>query len=264
MTFIPKSLQTAPDFVARLSDISLVATDMDGTLTLDGRLTIALLESWERLGQVGVEVLIVTGRSAGWVNGLSHYFPIAGAIAENGGLFYKTGQEHPDYLVELEEISTHRQRLRGMFDQLCQDFPNLRESGDNAFRLTDWTFDVTGLSDAELDQLGDRCRQQGWSFTYSTVQCHIKPATQDKAEGLLTVLDRHFPHLTPDQVITVGDSPNDESLFDASRFPLSVGVANLRHYGDRLTHHPTVITTEAEVKGFCELVGAIVTAHTSG
>lgn len=263
MTDVPKSLRKEPNFLAQLSDISLIATDMDGTLTLNGRFTPALLEAWERLQQVGVDVLIVTGRSAGWVNALSHYFPVVGAIAENGGLYYPAGQEQPNYLVEIEAVSAHRQRLQQMFTQLVAEFPSLRESGDNAFRLTDWTFDVTGLSNSELVQLGDRCRQQGWSFTYSTVQCHIKPAQQDKANGLLTVLDRHFPSLTPKNVVTVGDSPNDESLFDASRFPLSVGVANLRHYGDRLAYHPTILTSEAEVNGFCELAEAIIAARTA-
>lgn len=263
MTFAPKSLQKEPNFLAQLSDISLIATDMDGTLTLNGQFTPALLEVWERLRQVGVEVLIVTGRSAGWVNALSHYFPVVGAIAENGGLYYPATQEQPDYLVEIGPIAPHRQRLQQMFTQLLTECPNLRESEDNAFRLTDWTFDVAELSDRELTQLGDRCRQQGWSFTYSTVQCHIKPVQQDKADGLLTVLERYFPGLTPKQVVTVGDSPNDESLFDASRFPLSVGVANLRHYGDRLRHHPTVLTSAAEVNGFCELAEAIIAAQTA-
>jgi HAD superfamily hydrolase (TIGR01484 family) len=260
MTFVPKSLRKEPNFLAQLSDISLIATDMDGTLTLEGRFTIALLDAWERLRQVGVEVLIVTGRSAGWVNALSHYFPIVGAIAENGGLYYPAGQEQPDFLVAIEAIPIHRQRLQQFFTQLQAEFPRLRESGDNAFRLTDWTFDVAGLSDAELTHLGDRCHQEGWSMTYSTVQVHIKLPQQDKADGLLTVLDRYFPGISPSRVVTVGDSPNDESLFDASRFPLSVGVANLAHYGDRLTHHPTVLTTRAEVNGFCELAEAIVQA----
>ena len=88
---------------------------------------------------------------------------------------------------------------------------------------------------------------------YSNVQCHIKPLTQDKAAGLLQVWRDRFPKYKPEQVLTVGDSPNDESLFDANYFPLSVGVANVLDYADQLTHHPAYITTAPEGEGFCEL-----------
>ncbi len=35
---------------------------------------------------------------------------------------------------------------------------------------------------------------------------------------------------SPEQILTVGDSPNDQTLFDPDRFPLSVGVANMLQY----------------------------------
>lgn len=71
-----------------LTNIRLVATDMDGTLTTDGKFTAALLQALEDLTAHGIKVLIVTGRSAGWVSGLVSYLPVAGPIAENGNLFY--------------------------------------------------------------------------------------------------------------------------------------------------------------------------------
>ena len=108
------------------------------------------------------------------------------------------------------------------------------------FRLTDWTFDVAGLSLETLQQLNALCQDRGWGFTYSTVQCHIKPLQQEKAVGLQAVLKTQFPSLAPDQIVTVGDSPNDQSLFDARIFPLSVGVANIRHYAEQMTHLPAL------------------------
>jgi hydroxymethylpyrimidine pyrophosphatase-like HAD family hydrolase len=59
---------------------------MDGTLTRSGRFSSALLQDLEVLALAGIPVVIVTGRSAGWVSGLLHYLPIVGAIAENGGI----------------------------------------------------------------------------------------------------------------------------------------------------------------------------------
>lgn len=259
------------DRLADLADqwkaVRLVATDMDGTLTQAGKFTPLLLRSLLALQQAGIAVVIVTGRSAGWVQGVVSYLPVRGAIAENGGLWLAGGDslgDSPgnslgdskaegdlDYLIPLGDH--HRDQLAAAFRHLQAEFPQIRESADNRFRLTDWTFDVQGLSLDDLTQMGDRCRELGWGFTYSAVQCHIKPMGQEKAIALQQVIQRQFPGLAPEQVVTVGDSPNDESLFDGDRFPLSVGVANVRHYADRLRYQPAFITAAAEAEGFGEL-----------
>ncbi|MBD1820933.1 HAD family phosphatase [Cyanobacteria bacterium FACHB-DQ100] len=248
-------LSSAPD----LQSIQLIATDMDGTLTISQKFTPQLLQVFDRLNQAGVAVLIVTGRSAGWVNGLVHYLPIVGAIAENGGLFYQG--ETQELLVPIADLKVHRQKLAEMFLELRSQFPQIQESSDNAFRLTDWTFDVAGLAVSDLNQLSLLCQKRGFGFTYSNVQCHIKRLQQDKAQGLLKVLSDRFPQYNLKQVATVGDSPNDESLFDASQFSMSIGVANIQHYQTQLKHLPTYITTQPEGMGFCEFADAVISVH---
>lgn len=235
-------------------DIRLIATDMDGTLTQKGKFSANLLHALEALRQAKIDVLIVTGRSAGWVNAVQSYLPITGAIAENGGLYYSNCSETAEFLTEIQDLNFHRQKLAETFRLLQSKFPQIQESSDNCFRLTDWTFDVAGLSISELETIDTICQQEGWGFTYSTVQCHIKPIEQNKASSLLQVLDKYFPQLITKQIITVGDSPNDESLFDRSVFPFSVGVANVLHYVDRLQYRPAYVTNLAESEGFCELV----------
>lgn len=246
-------LRSQPLSLLSTPTVRLIASDMDGTLTRSGKFTPALLQALSDLANAGIPVVIVTGRSAGWVSGIVSYLPVVGAISENGGLFYSANDPGPQLLVSIVDIPMHRQKLAQMFSELQAEIPQIRESADNRFRITDWTFDVEGLSKTQLDWLSDRCQQQGWSFTYSTVQCHIKPLGQDKAPALEWVLQHHFPTLNPTEILTVGDSPNDESLFDSDRFPLSVGVANIRHYLDRLRHQPSYVTQAEEAEGFCEL-----------
>lgn len=241
-----------------LGNIRLIATDMDGTLTREGKFSASLLQALEDLIAANIQVLIVTGRSAGWVNGLSSLLPVAGAIAENGGLFYPSKSEQLIALTPISELAKHRQHLALVFEELQTKFPQIKESSDNRFRITDWTFDVSSLSLDELQTLNHLCQQMGWGFTYSNVQCHIKPQGQEKAVGLLQVLREYFPSYSLDQVVTVGDSPNDESLFDRRYFPLSVGVANVLQYANQLQHQPTYITAAAEGEGFCELANYIL------
>jgi HAD superfamily hydrolase (TIGR01484 family) len=244
----------------KLKQVRLIATDMDGTLTHQGKFTANLLQALQELAIANIPVLIVTGRSAGWVNGLVSYLPVVGAIAENGGLAYFQ-PDISEMIVPIPNLAEHRQKLAQTFADLQTHFPHLQESSDNRFRLTDWTFDIQKLTEADLEFLSDRCQAQGWSFTYSTVQCHIKMLHQDKAIALTHVLQHYFPNLQPDQVLTVGDSPNDESLFNGDRFPLSVGVANVLHYRDRLTHQPAYVTHAAEAEGFCEVARMVIESN---
>ena len=205
-----------------LSNIRLIASDVDGTLTDNGKFSSDFISTLLDLQSSGIKVLLVTGRSAGWVSALVNYLPVAGAIAENGGVFLQPdGQQ--DLLSSIPNLSRHRILLENTFHHIKQLFPNLHPSADNQFRITDWTFDVNDLSTEDIQAISSQCQQMGWSFTYSNVQCHIKPSHQDKATGLMSVLKKYFPELNSQQVLTIGDSPNDEAMFNPDLFPISGG-----------------------------------------
>jgi HAD superfamily hydrolase (TIGR01484 family) len=240
----------------QLTDIRLVATDIDGTLTRDGKFTRELLESIDLLNTQGIKLLLVTGRSAGWVSAVNNYLPVTGAIAENGGVYFNSDGEF-DFITRIDRIETHREQLANRFWELQARYPQIQESIDNQFRITDWTFDLSGLSNLELVEIDRQCQAWGDSFTFSTIQCHIKPQHQAKGSAILQVVGQYFPEIKPTQIITVGDSPNDASMFDRSLFPNSVGVANIEHYTAQLSHHPHYITKLSEVAGFCELVNLL-------
>ena len=238
-------------------NIKLIASDMDGTLTQAERFNSQLFATLTKLAAAGVDVLITTGRSAGWVQAIATYLPVVGAIAENGGLLYWQGSVVPQLMTEID-IDQHRLQLSRVFELLQSKFPQLKESQDNRFRLTDWTFDVEGLSQNQLKQIEYICQSEGFGFTYSTIQCHIKSLHQDKAFGLSKVIPQYFPKLKIEEILTVGDSPNDESMFNQEQFPVSVGVANVLKYRDRLKYLPTYITSKYEGEGFCELAELII------
>ena len=238
-------------------DIRLIATDMDGTLTKSEKFDSNLFTALRRLADTGIEVLIVTGRSAGWVQAIANYLPVMGAISENGGLLYWNHDPQPHLISQINQAQ-HRQQLRQVFKLLKSKFPQIQESADNRFRLTDWTFDVADINQTELEQINYICQAEGYGFTYSTVQCHIKPLHQDKAIALNKIRQEYFSQLKPDEIVTIGDSPNDESLFNPEQFPLSVGVANILSYRDRLQYLPKYITNKFAGAGFCELAELVM------
>ncbi len=245
--------------------IDLIATDMDGTLTLDEKLTGDLLQALLDLQQAGITVLVTTGRSAGWVNGLAYYLPVAGAIAENGGLFYSPHLDPAGVLLSpIQDRVTHRHKLAEIFNQLKTEFPFIEEAADNAFRVTDWTYANPGFATDDLHRMKQICADAGWGFVYSNVQCHIKPWGQNKQTGLLEVLSKHLSiQRSPEQLITIGDSPNDDELFDPAVFPYSVGVANVVQYLADMQFTPGAIAAHPEQRGFLELAQLVLQRHAS-
>ncbi len=246
-------LNSLPLTAAKLKDIRSIATDIDGTLTSDNKFTPALLQAIDLINAKGMKLLLVTGRSAGWVSAINNYLPVAGAIAENGGVYFNNSGEY-DFITRIESIEVHREQLANRFWELQAKYPQIEESIDNQFRITDWTFDVASLTALELTDIAAQCDRWGYSFTFSTVQCHIKPLKQDKATGILWVLEQYFPEISPANIVTVGDSPNDASMFDRSLFPHSIGVANIHHYATELTHQPQYVTQLPEIAGFSEII----------
>ncbi|MEL6580176.1 MAG: HAD-IIB family hydrolase [Cyanobacteria bacterium J06621_12] len=238
-------------------NIRLIATDMDGTLTQGEKFSAELFQTLNQLSAAGIDVLVTTGRSAGWVQAIATYLPVVGAIAENGGLLY-WGQDPQPHLLGGMDIEHHRLELQRVFKLLQNKFTQIEESEDNRFRVTDWTFEVSNLSADELEKIEQICQSEGYGFTYSTIQCHIKPREQDKAYGLQQVIPQYFPDLKPEEIVTIGDSPNDESMFNQVEFPLSVGVANVAKYCDRLKYLPAYVTNKSEGAGFCELAELII------
>jgi HAD superfamily hydrolase (TIGR01484 family) len=245
--------------------IRLLASDMDGTMTANGKFSPELISSLERLRRHGIKVILITGRSAGWVSGLAAMLPISGAVAENGGIFFEpTETSRGRELTSMPHgVAQHRAALQAMFERLQANHPIIHEAPDNRFRITDWTYSVEGLDGPTLAGMARLCDEQGFDFTYSNVQCHILPRGQNKAQALLR-LTRDLPdfRFSTNEMVTLGDSPNDETMFDAALFPHSIGVANVLRYSQTIRHLPTYVTAGAEVAGFVETAEFLIGCST--
>jgi hydroxymethylpyrimidine pyrophosphatase-like HAD family hydrolase len=56
----------------------------------------------------------------------------------------------------------------------------------------------------------------------------------------------------------MGDSPNDAAMFDPASFPLSVGVANVRRFADRMPHRPRHVADAEGADGAIEVLSHIL------
>ena len=70
-----------------------IFTDIDDTLTSDGRLTADVYTMLEKLSASGIGVVPVTGRPAGWCDMIARFWPVRAVVGENGAFYFSYDHE---------------------------------------------------------------------------------------------------------------------------------------------------------------------------
>src|SRR6187551_93772 len=70
-----------------LAAIRGVFTDIDETVSTDGRLTAEAYGALEALKAAGFLVIPVTGRPAGWCDQICRFWPVDAVVGENGAFW---------------------------------------------------------------------------------------------------------------------------------------------------------------------------------
>jgi HAD superfamily hydrolase (TIGR01484 family) len=242
-----------------------ILCDVDDTLTHDGALVPAAYQAIVDARRAGLRVVPVTGRPAGWVEVMAALFPVDAAVAENGAI--AVVREGPRKLTHLywdgeAERQQQRPRLDAIVRDVLEQVPRARLADDNWLRRCDVAFDVgetQQLSREEIDQIVGRIRAAGARTLVSSVHAHAYFGDHDKASMLVRLgRERFAADLDGDrgEWLFVGDSPNDQAGF--AWFPVSVGVANVARYADRLSPPPAFVTPSEGGHGFAEMVKLIL------
>lgn len=242
-----------------IGSVKVVAADIDGTLTTGRTISVDTLKHAAQLQSHGCELVLVTGRSAGWGAGLSQYLPhITGVIAENGAvLLERFGTEVRPVILDANAADS-MPAVHEAIRETCERYPSAVLGLDNDFRLTDRTVEVSPDIDPEV--MASIADKHGCGYTYSTVHHHFCSSKLNKQTGLLAALPKlGFESINPRaQVITVGDSMNDQLLFDTDAFAATFGVRDILRWLPQLgSARPQFVTLANEGRGFNELAGLI-------
>ena len=232
----------AAELTSALKNVEIIATDVDDTLTINGILTSDVLKSIEYLNNAGKKVILVTGRSGGACTTLSQYLPVTMVIAENGGVIIRS---HDIKTVDLP--GDHNARLHKCFDSIHQSFPHIEQAQDNPFRLTDLSMDNRSIQKPDFDAIKSIAESYGFTVVVSSVQTHILSPLCSKGGTLKSIVN-------DSKTVTLGDSENDESMFNPGLFPLSVGVSNIDRYLGTMHYKPRWIMSKEQGYGFIEFV----------
>ena len=245
-------------------EVRTVFTDIDDTLTTSGKLSAQAYEALESLQRSGLRVIPVTGRPAGWCDHIARLWPVDGVIGENGALYMwrddATGKLHTRHLLEEDTRRRNSARLAAVREKILREVPGCAVASDQFCRQYDLAIDFCeDVPPLELDVIDCIVRimeNAGMTAKISSIHVNGWFGDYDKLSmARLMMQERYDIDLDDDaerhRCVFAGDSPNDAPMF--AYFPLSVGVANVLDFADRLPHPPRFITHRPSGAGFAEL-----------
>jgi HAD superfamily hydrolase (TIGR01484 family) len=263
----PRPIQEIPAQSCR--ELESFFTDIDDTITEDGLLIPESFGALWELSRAGLEVVVVTGRPAGWCDHIARMWPVAAVIGENGAFYYaydrKARRMNRRSLICEDERIEGRRRLERVRRRVLAEVPGCGIAADQPFRLVDLAVDFREDVDPPLgpEAVEAICRiaeEEGAVCKVSSIHVNCWYGSFDKLSGVRQFLsDRGRALADPGvkkRVLFSGDSPNDEPMF--RELPLTVAVANIREFLPRLSAPPTYITKESSARGFAEAVSIIL------
>jgi HAD superfamily hydrolase (TIGR01484 family) len=244
-----------------LSDVSFVLCDLDDTLTLDGILPATSYRALEDLGRKGRQVIIVTGRPAGWCDMIARMWPVAAVVGENGAFYFRYDRHAKRMLREFQRTADERQadqaRLAEIFGKIRAKYPHVRLAADQPYRISDYAVDfcedVAPLPLSTIDDIVRMFEADGATAKVSSIHVNAWIGDFSKLQMSLSLLQTFGidGEEARRRVAYAGDSPNDEPMF--TYFPLSVGVANIATFLPQMRFHPRWTTRQPGGLGFAEL-----------
>jgi HAD superfamily hydrolase (TIGR01484 family) len=254
--------------------IRLVLTDIDDTLTCEGRLPADAYRALEDLTAAGFIVAPVTGRPAGWCDLIARFWPVAGVVGENGALYFAYDQAARTmrrvFAASAAERAANRARLEAIRARVLAEVPGAAVSADQAYREADLAIDfcedvppldmdAVARIKAIFEEAGavakiSSIHVNGWFGQYDKLSM-TRQFARDIAGLDIDAQDN-------DRVVFVGDSPNDAPMF--GYFRNAFGVAGVRRFAGQLEAKPAYVTEGGGGRGFVEVANRLLGARTSG
>lgn len=256
----------------RLAQVRGVLADIDDTLTTDGRLTAGAYAALERLDASGLIVVPITGRPAGWCDHIARMWPVAGVVGENGAFWMRYDRSSQKLVKRFvagdAERATNQARLGRIGQSILATVPGTALASDQRYRETDLAIDfcedVVALPREQVDRIVALMEAEGMTAKVSSIHVNGWFGRYDKLDMTRTLLAEAFDidlDAEKHRFVFVGDSPNDAPMF--GYFPLSVGVANVARFVDRIATLPAFVTTAESGAGFVELAERLLVTHRS-
>jgi HAD superfamily hydrolase (TIGR01484 family) len=249
------------------NQIHYVLTDIDDTLTLRGRLPAVVFAAMEDLRRIGIRIVPITGRPAGWCDHIARMWPVDGVVGENGALYFcycdRRRKMTRRYWKTAFERQADRAKLAAIERCVLAEVPGCAVAADQAYREADLAIDfcedVPALPMASARTIKSIFEAAGATAKISSIHVNGWFGNYDKLSMTRLMFEERFQEnldAVRDQVLYCGDSPNDAPMF--AHFSHSVGVANVKAYARQLEALPTWVTRNEGGLGFAETVAVLL------
>ncbi len=253
--------------------LKAIYTDIDDTLTTEGRLPACAYAALWKLHEAGLPVVLVTGRPAGWCDHFARMWPVAGVIGENGAFYfrYDEGKLLQRFLLSADERQGLQKTLKKLERKILKAVPGAGVASDQPYRIHDLAIDfcedVPALDEPAIDRIVQIFEQAGAVAKVSSIHVNGWFGDYNKLSMIRTFHQEVFGASLESparrrRALYVGDSPNDEPAFAYFRY--SVGVANIRRFESRLQHPPSHVTQKTGGEGFAELTRRLLRQRALG
>ncbi len=238
-------------------NIKYVFTDIDDTLTNDGKLISESYEAMWRLSQKGIKIIPITGRPAGWCELIARMWPVDAVVGENGGFYftYKNFEMIRKFQIAEAQRIENQKKLKKIEEEVLSAVPGSAVASDQFCRMMDLAIDfcedVPALSSEDVDKIVDIFKKHGAQAKVSSIHVNGWFGSYDKL-SMCKIYVEDYLNLDLDenneQFCFVGDSPNDEPMFEF--FENSVGVKNVEKFLSKMSHPPKYLTSNEGGHGF--------------
>lgn len=245
--------------------IQYLLTDIDDTLTTDGHLPACAYESLWQLHNAGIQVIPITGRPAGWCEMIARFWPVAGVVGENGGFYFRYANKKMNrwFFTNENEIQQNQIKLKKIQSEILSKVPGCAVSSDQFCRLMDLAIDfcedVPTLQKTEIEKIVHIFESHGATAKVSSIHVNGWFGNYNKVSTTLEFLKNEF-QLSEAEALKkcafVGDSPNDEPMFE--KFHLSFGVANIQKFSNDMRFKPTYVSDLTGGEGFSQIADKIL------
>jgi hypothetical protein len=253
-----------------LARIEGVLTDIDDTLTTDGRLPSLAYTALESLKRAGLLVIPITGRPAGWCDHIARMWPVDAVVGENGAFWFRYDRASRTlerrFLASAEERISQRARLRQIAADILAQVPGAQIAADQLYReadlAIDYCEDVEALDASKVEQIVYIMQAHGLTAKVSSIHVNGWFGSHDKLSTTLALLEECFGIGTcaaRGRFAFVGDSPNDQPMF--AYFTHAIGVANVRSFIGQLATLPSYVTNKPAGAGFAEFTEQLLRAR---
>ena len=223
-----------------------IAVDIDGTITdYNKKLHLEAIQSLRRLEEAGIPIILATGNVRAITYGLWRFIGASGPmVCENGGVVW-----HPDWNGPI--VRADGERARECATKMAQDIEiDAKGITTNAWRESEWCL----FADEDLDAVNNWVSNSIYSdlsVVRTGFAIHLMEPHLSKGEGLKVALEKMG--LSPEDVLAVGDAPNDIPMFQLVGHSVAVGGCF-----DSLAAVAKVISPHPHGDTFAPLVDAIL------